>query len=137
VALSTDVTGSGSFTDGVIALAGQSGPPGAAGAAGSVSLGKKTFTTTAYLGGPGSSGSYTTNDLGKAVIFQGSADTVLNIDTPANLGANFFASISHAGSGGFVTLTPASGTIDGATSKRVAKGDVYLLQGDGSTLVTR
>jgi hypothetical protein len=60
-----------------------------------------------------------------------SGSWTLTMTAPATLGANFWFYIQNTGTG-IITLSPASGTIDGLSSYASYPGEIRLIQTDGS-----
>ncbi|MEN6540827.1 MAG: hypothetical protein ABFC67_14565 [Mizugakiibacter sp.] len=70
-------------------------------------------------------------DMGKLIECTGTGGWALTIDPTLNL-----ANGVHNSSSGTITLTPATGTIDGAASVALAPGDSCFVKSDGTNLLT-
>lgn len=75
-----------------------------------------------------------TSDFGKLLIFTNAAAVAVTIDV-STLPSNFFCGIASFGAGG-LTITPASGTIDGSASLALANLQGLPVYSDGTDLWT-
>jgi hypothetical protein len=74
------------------------------------------------------------SDFGKLVIFTNAGAVTVTID-PSTIPSNFFCGIASFGAGG-LTITPASGTIDGVASLALTTNQGLPVYSDGTNLWT-
>jgi hypothetical protein len=83
----------------------------------------------------GTSYTVVAGDHAKLVTLNNASAVAVTLTAAATLGARFYCHIQNLGAG-TATLTPASGTIDGASSLDVAQGLGIALYSDGSNFYT-
>lgn len=83
-----------------------------------------------------SSSGFNLTSSSRALMYNwtGGSGTVTT-DNPSSLGTSWFSMLRNSGSG-TLALTPATGTVDGASSKNFNPGDAAFVIQDGSNLVT-
>ena len=79
---------------------------------------------------------FTISSGSRAIFYNwtGGSDTV-TLDTPANLGSQWFIMLRNSGSG-TLTLAKTSGTIDGVATKNFQPGDAAFITTDGTNFFT-
>lgn len=82
---------------------------------------KRSTHTTAYTAAPIDQGS----------VLYGTGTWTLTLATPATLGNGWWAIVQSAGTGN-ITITPASGTIDGLSTYVMYPGEVRIINTDGT-----
>lgn len=108
-------------------------------AASLVGLGIKAISTTLNLALPVTNFSVTpttlvSGDRAKFLNWTGGAG-ILNLPNPATAGNDWNTIVRNSGSG-VLTLTPPSGTIDGAVTKLMSIGDSCIIVTDGTNFYT-
>src|SRR5437588_209273 len=73
------------------------------------------------------------SDQGKMIVF--TSGGAIAVAAPTTLSSNFVCFAQNAGAGS-VTITPASGTIDGTSAKTMASGTACVLLFDGTNWYT-
>lgn len=84
----------------------------------------------------GTSYTIVASDSGKLVTLNSASAVAVSITAAATLGSTFQCPIENLGAG-TVTLTPASGTIDGASSLTLSQNQGIALYSDGSNFFTQ
>jgi hypothetical protein len=112
------------------------------------SLGGGNWRCTSYLLGGrapvlstilAKSGGYTAvqADTGRTIAYTGAGGVTLTLTAPASVSADYKISFrSDCSSGGIVTITPASGAIDGKSSIFAYPGEAFDIQVNGSNYIT-